>query len=69
MDFLTEKDKKINLVLFVVLGVSLLLVPFAVNPGVRMILTIMIIVLMLNTLVIVGKLIYCIRKKDISIKK
>lgn len=64
MDFLTEKDKKINFVLFVVLGLSLLLVPFAANPGVRMILTIMIIVLMLNTLVIVGKLVYWIRKKD-----
>lgn len=64
MDFLTEKDKKINFVLFVVLGLSLLLVPYAANPGVRMILTIMIIVLMLNTLVIVGKLVYWIRKKD-----
>jgi hypothetical protein len=63
MKFLTEKDKKRNFVLFILLGFSLLLVPFSTNPGIRMVLTIFLLALFLNTLVIVGKSVHWIRKK------
>lgn len=65
MNVFTEKDKKRNLIMFIVLGCSLLLVPFATNPGVRMCLTILLLILFLNFILIITKVIsYFIKKKS-----
>lgn len=57
MNIFTEKDKKRNVIMLIMLGIALFLVPFASNLGVRIYLTILLLMLFLNFIFIIKKII------------
>lgn len=64
MNFLNKADRKRNGVLFLLLGLSLWMVPFVDNPAVRSLLTVLLCFLFLNMVIVSIKLISHYRKND-----
>lgn len=64
MNFLSKADRKRNGVLFLLLGISLWMVPFVDNPAVRSLLTVLLCFLFLNMVIVSIKLILHYRKND-----